>query len=68
MSIERLTEDLFKVRDLALETQNPSAGVSAIMAMAKLHGYLVTKIEQNVNIGLADKLLAARTRVGLEVQ
>jgi hypothetical protein len=38
------------------------------MAMAKLHGYLVTKIEQNVNIGLADKLLAARTRVGLEVQ
>jgi hypothetical protein len=36
------------------------------MATAKLHGLLVTKIKQNVNIGLAGKLMEARKRVGFQ--
>jgi len=62
VSIDMLTYQLEQMRLLALKTANPSAGVAAVMAIAKLHGFLITKIEQNVTIGLADKLMAARRR------
>lgn len=63
VSIDSLTDQLGKMRLLALKTANPSAGVAAVMAIAKLHGFLITKVEQSVTIGLADKLMAARRRV-----
>jgi phage terminase small subunit len=66
VSINSLTEQLEKLRVIAIENLNLSAGVSAIMATAKLHGLLVTKIKQNVNIGLAGKLMEARKRVGFQ--
>ena len=71
VSIDMLTYQLEQMRLLALKTANPSAGVATVMAIAKRHGFLITKIEQNVTIGLADKLMTdtrnSATRWGIEM-
>ncbi|MFP6728561.1 MAG: terminase small subunit [Alphaproteobacteria bacterium] len=40
VTIDILTEELNATLDLAMKNGNPSAGVSAIMAKAKIHGFL----------------------------
>lgn len=45
VSIDSLTEELEQARGLALQTEQPSAAVSATMGKAKLHGLLVDKQE-----------------------
>lgn len=43
VTVDSLTVELDEAKDLANETKNPSAAVSAIVAKAKLHGLLIEK-------------------------
>lgn len=50
VSIDSLTEELEQARGLALQTEQPSAAVSATMGKAKLHGLLVDKSETKTEL------------------
>ena len=50
ITVESLTEDLQRVLNQAEDLGQPSAGVSAIMSIAKLHGLEVTKTK-NETVG-----------------
>ncbi len=45
VTVERLTDMLNTAYDLAIEKGMPSAGVQAVMGLAKLHGLLVRRVE-----------------------
>lgn len=50
VTVEALTRELFAARDLAHSIGQPSAAVSAIMGIAKLHGLIVDKrVTENIN-------------------
>ena len=46
VTVESLTEELDEARKLAIEKGIPAAAISATAAKAKLHGFMVEKIEQ----------------------
>lgn len=45
ITVERLTEMLIEDRDLARKMEQPSAAVSAVTALAKLHGLIIDRKE-----------------------
>jgi len=65
VTIDKLTDELDVIRLMAMEALNPSAGVAAIMAKAKLHGLLVKKVEQRVELSVGERIAAAQKRLRL---
>ena len=47
MTVDQLTDQLEKARQVAMDARNAAAAVQAIMGKAKLHGLLVDKQEVN---------------------
>ena len=52
MTVDQLTAQLEKARQVAMDNRNAAAAVQAIMGKAKLHGLLVdrTQIEERPHI------------------
>ncbi len=63
VSVDSLTEELEEARELAAQTAQPGAQVSATLGKAKLHGLLIDKSHVQMQGDLAVKLQKARERV-----
>jgi hypothetical protein len=46
ITVEQLTKELWNLKDIAAGCRQPGAGVGAVMGIAKLHGLIVDKVEQ----------------------
>ncbi len=64
VTMERLTEDLEKARQMAHEKGQADAAVSACVAMAELHGLLVkrTRVETTTAKDMPDEEIEERRR------
>ncbi len=58
MTVDGLTWELEKARQVAMDARNAAAAVQAIMGKAKLHGLLVDKQEINERPHISFKMVA----------
>ena len=63
VTVDSLTKRLTEAEELGLKTNNPAAAVSAIKAIAQIHGLLTNKQEVTGTVDLVKLLQEGRKRV-----